>query len=140
MSRAAYLALTCLCLATTPARAAKRPDRPELKAILDALRAPVEKKLKPPVLFKIDHISTQEGWAFMTGVPQRPGGKKIDYTKTPYAEQVKAGAFDDWIFALLRKRSGRWQVVDYTIGATDVGWMGWERKYRAPRAIFPYPR
>lgn len=138
MSRTLLLALALLIASPTPA--AVRPRRSELRKILNALRAPVEKELKPPVLFKVDHIRTHDGWAFMTGVPQRPGGKAVDYRRTRYAQQVKDGAFDDWICALLRKRNGRWAVVRYAIGATDVVWDGWDREHKAPRAIFPYPK
>lgn len=42
----------------------------ERKAILDALRVPVEKQLKQPVIFKIDHLKVQNNWAFLTGRPQ----------------------------------------------------------------------
>lgn len=110
----------------------------ERNAVLDALRAPVQRALKKPVVFKVNHLKLQDGWAFMTGVPQRPGGKKLDYRGTAWQEAIRAGAFDDWICALLRKRRGKWQVVDYAIGATDVVWDGWDRKYHAPRALFPY--
>lgn len=120
------------------ASAAERPKGAELKAILSALRVPAEKDLKPPIVFKIDHIAEQADWAFMFGQPQRPNGKKVDYRHTRYAPAVNAGAFDDWICALLQKRRGQWQVVEYRIGATDVAWDGWDAKHKAPRAIFPY--
>jgi hypothetical protein len=118
--------------------AAERPKGAELKAILNALRVPVEKDLKPPIVFKIDHVSEQANWAFMFGQPQRPNGKKVDYRHTRYAPAVSAGAFDDWICALLQKRQGTWRVIEYRIGATDVAWDGWDVKHHAPRAIFPY--
>lgn len=122
--------------ATPPAGSAAR------KAILDALRVPVQKELKRPVIFKVDHLRTQGEWAFMTGVPRQPGNKPMDYRGTVYAENRRHGVSDDWICALLRRERGsrqpRWRVVTYAIGATDVVWDGWDREYHAPRALFPY--
>jgi len=108
----------------------------ERRAITDALRAPVEKQLKQKVVFKIDHLKVQGDWAFLRGVPQQPGGGALDYKGTPYGDAVEAGAFDDGIVALLRKRKGGWQVVQFVVGATDVPYVDWDKKYRAPSAIF----
>ena len=117
--------------AQTPA-----PGSAERKAIADALRAPVERELKQKVVFKIDHLKTLDGWAFLRGVPQRPGGGKVNYSATPYRQRIDDGVFDDWICALLRKKSGKWQVVKYVIGATDVVYEGWDAEYKAPSEIF----
>ena len=112
------------------------PGSAERKAIADALRAPVEKELKQKVVFKIDHLKVSGDWAFLRGVPQRPGGGKVDYNATPYRQRIEDGVFDDWICALLRKRAGKWQVVKYVIGATDVVYEGWDEEYKAPSSIF----
>jgi hypothetical protein len=116
------------------------PDKgsAERKAITDALRVPVEKRLKQEVIFKIDHLKAQNGWAFLLGTPRRPDGGQIDYRNTTYAEAQKAGAFDDGVMALLHKVGGQWRVVQYVIGATDVAYLGWDRKFHAPSAIFPH--
>jgi len=108
----------------------------ERKLILDALRSPVESELKKTVLFKVDHLKALGEWAFMRGVPLRPDGKKMDYKGTPYEEAIKEGIFDDWICALLRREKGKWRVVIYTIGATDVAYEGWDEEYKAPKEIF----
>ncbi len=68
-------------------------------------------------------------------VPIRPRSA-IDYHGTSYQKAIDAGAFDDGIVALLQKRGGKWQVVEYVIGATDVPYVEWNRKYRAPSEIF----
>jgi hypothetical protein len=115
---------------------APAPGSAERKALLDALREPVEKDLGQEVVFKIDHIGVQEGWAFVRGVPQRPDGSEVDYTKTKYQEARDLGAFDDGFSALLRKSDGKWKVVIYSIGATDVVWEPWREEYKAPAAIF----
>ncbi|SRR6266480_551142 len=90
-------------LLVVPALSAQnRPYTPdkgsaERKAITDALRVPVERKLKQEVIFKIDHLKAQNNWAFLVGTPRRPDGGPIDYRNTAYAEAQKAGAFDDGV-------------------------------------------
>jgi hypothetical protein len=113
-----------------------KPNSIERKQILDALRSPVESELKRAVVFKVDHLKLQSGWAFMRGVPQRPDGKRMDYAGTPYEEAIKEGAFDDWICALLSKEKNKWRVVKYVIGATDVAYEGWDKEFNAPPDIF----
>lgn len=109
---------------------------PERKAILDTVRVPVEKKLDQAVNFKVEIMNIKGDWAFVRGVPQCTDGGKIDYRQTVYLEAVENGAFDDWFCALVRRRAGRWRVVTYAIGATNVVWEPWARQYKAPRAIF----
>src|ERR1044072_3902091 len=72
----------------------------ERKALMDALRVPVEKDLNKKVVFKVDHLKVQGDWAFMRGVPQQPNGARMDYRGTAYQQAIKAGFFDDWICAL----------------------------------------
>lgn len=116
----------------------RTPERgsPERKAIVDALRIPIEKQLKQPVIFKIDHLKVQSNWAFLLGSPQQPDGSAVDYTGTVYQDAVDAGAFDDGVIGLLRNVGGKWRVVQYVIGATDVPWVDWDKKYKAPKEIF----
>jgi hypothetical protein len=111
----------------------------ERKAILDALRVPVEKDLKQPVIFEIAVIQAQGNWAYVRATPLTPNGNPINYSKTKYKVQIDAGAFDDAVDALLEYRDGSWRVAEYVIGATDVVWMSWPEQYGAPRAIFPWP-
>ncbi|HEX8499418.1 MAG TPA: hypothetical protein VF659_02410 [Pyrinomonadaceae bacterium] len=132
-------ALFILCAAAAaPAQGTRTPapGSAERRAVTDALRAPVEKELRQKVVFKIDHLKAAGGWAFLRGVPQRPGGGKVDYDITPYRERADDGAFDDWICALLRKKGGKWQVVKYNIGATDVVYLDWDKEFKAPPEIF----
>ena len=128
---------TLLCASTAVAQYTPEKGSVERKAITDALRVPVEKKLKQSVVFNIDHLKVQDGWAFMFGAPRKPGGGTLDYSKTSYAEAERLGMFDDNISALLHKVRGRWRVVRYVIGATDVPYIGWDEKYGAPSGIFP---
>ena len=88
------------------------------KAVLDGLRPAVEKQLGPGVEFNVAQIRVQGDWAFVVADPQRKGGKPIDGWRI-FGEQF--GNMDGLrIDAVLRKRGGRWTVVDHAIGATDV--------------------
>ena len=106
---------------------------PERQEILNALRVPVEAKLRQPVVFKVSGITVKAGWAFVEGEPLRPDGRRPDYSKTPYAQAVKDGLFGYDVDALLRLKDGTWTVATYYIGATDVEWLSWARKYGSPR-------
>lgn len=127
---------TLLCASTAVAQYTPEKGSVERKAITDALRVPVEKKLKQSVVFNIDHLKVQDDWAFLNGTPRRPNGDKIDYAQTSYAKPLRLGMFDDGISALLRKVRGRWRVVKYVIGATDVVYVEWDKQYHAPSGIF----
>lgn len=111
---------------------------PERKAILDALRIPVERDLKQKIVFVADNFKVLGAWAFVSGTPQSASGGEPNYAGTKYAEQVDSGAFDNNFFALLKRTSGKWKVTTYAIGCTDVCYADWWRRYRAPKAIFPY--
>ncbi|HEU5314085.1 MAG TPA: hypothetical protein VFU08_09685, partial [Candidatus Udaeobacter sp.] len=113
-----------------------KPNSSERKAIVNTLRAPVEKELKQKVVFPIRRLKVQNGWAFMQGVPQQPGGKPVNYRITRHQTAIEAGAFDDGILALLRKEKARWRVVVYDIGSTDYPAGDWRQKYKASPGIF----
>jgi hypothetical protein len=112
------------------------PSSPERKAILDTLRAPVEKELKQKVVFRIGRLKVQNGWAFLEGVPQQPDGKPVNYRMTRYQGAIEAGMFDDGILALLRKEKSGWRVIVYDIGSTDYAATNWQEKYKASPGIF----
>lgn len=112
------------------------PGDPERQAIMDALRTPVERELRKRVIFKVDLLKVQAGWAFMRGIPLRSDSSPMDYRGAPYQQAIDEGVFDDWICALFHWRSGEWEVVQYVIGATDVVYADWSRRFGAPSAIF----
>jgi hypothetical protein len=111
---------------------------PERKAILDALRVPVERELKQKIVFAADHFNVSGNWAFLGGQPQNASGGQPNYRGTPYEHAKDEGMFDNNFFAILKKTSGKWKVVHYQIGCTDVCYADWWRRYKAPKAIFPY--
>jgi hypothetical protein len=113
-----------------------KPGSPERKQIIGAFREVVERELKKPLLFRIDALKVQDGWAFLRGVPLEKSGKPMDYRGTPYQESIVAGTFDDWVCALLHKKGDRWRVVAHAIGATDVPFVDWAERCHAPPGIF----
>lgn len=130
------LSLVCLVAFAQSRPYTPPPGDPERQAIMDALRTPVERDLRKRVLFKVDRLKVQEGWAFMRGTPLRPDGRAMDYHDTPYQQAIDADSFEDWICALLYWRNGQWQVAQYMIGATDKTYEGWDRQFGAPLLIF----
>ena len=130
----------CLAAMAVAAQTVYTPEKgsPERKAILDALRVPVEKQLKQKVVFAAENFNVYGSWAFIGGAPQTGDGGKLDYSGTRYAEAQAAGMFDSNIFALLKKTAGTWKVVTFQIGCTDVCYADWWRRYKAPKGVFPY--
>jgi len=45
---------------------------------------------------------------------------------------------DSDVQALFKKTGGKWKIVTKAIGCTDVCYVDWWRRYKAPKAIFPY--
>ncbi len=131
--------ITMLALATaaqsvyTPAKGSA-----ERTAILNALRVPVEKELKQKIIFDVENFNVSGVWAFISGDPQGADGGRPDYSRTPYQEAIDADMFDNNFFALLKKSGGRWKVIRYEIGCTDVCYADWWRRHKAPKRIFPY--
>ena len=140
MRRFLPLFLIVIAAAAASAQQAHTPEKgsPERKAILDALRLPVERDLKQKVVFVADNFTVLGNFAFVSGTPQNANGGEPDYTRTKYADQYDTGAFDNNFFALLKKTAGRWKVTTYAIGCTDVCYADWWRRYRAPKGLFPY--
>ncbi len=129
-------------LFTTPLWASPKayvpaPGSVERKAIMDALRVPVENKIKKKVIFKVDYLRVQEGWAFLMAVPLQANGKPMDYHGTPYQKEVDADVFGNTVCALLHQQADIWKVIDFDLGATDVPFVDWDKKYKAPASIFP---
>ncbi|MGE9271228.1 MAG: hypothetical protein ACQKBU_10530 [Verrucomicrobiales bacterium] len=111
-----------------------RPGSPQRKEILNALRAPVEKQLEIPVLFRVTHLKIENDWAFLKGTPRTKNDEAIDYSKTPLAEEAEVA--DELLVAVLRKTDGQWQVVEHAIFTTDVWWHGIHDRLGAPSSIF----
>ncbi len=111
------------------------PGTAERAGIANGLRVPVQRELEQPVIFKFNTLKVENGWAFANAEPLKPNGRELTYWGK---DQQAAGDEASWggtIQALLRKRNGRWRVVTYVIGVSDVEWFDWDKRYGAPTAI-----
>lgn len=136
----AFLFLVCFAAGAPPVAAQSVHTPPagsaDRAAILEEVRVPVELMLHPPVEFVVKRINVGGGWAFVALEPQRPGGGRIPVETTRFAQD--AGAMDGLTtFALLREANGRWHLIDWVVGPTDVAWDWWPEHFGAPRALFP---
>ena len=108
----------------------------ERAAILNAFRVPVEKQLKQRIVFVTDNFRVRGTWAFVSGRPTTPSGGKPSLKGTVF--DGEENMFDDNFFGLLKKTGGKWKVITHALGCTDVCYADWWRRYKAPKAIFPY--
>lgn len=94
----------------------------ERKDVMNAIRPLLEARLGPPVEFVVNRLNIYRDWAFVVVDPQRPGGGAIN----PSDPNYRASPFQDGLhtYALLKHAYGRWNIVDYVIGPTDVFWDG----------------
>ncbi len=110
---------------------------PERKAILDALRPTIAEDARTPVSFVVEYLKLQGTWAFFRGSTVKADGSEVAWERSAYADMVKEGMFDgSGTAALLQKIGGRWKVVTYALGPTDVAWACWWKEHKAPRGIF----
>jgi len=107
----------------------------ERRAILDAVRPAVEGQLGAPVEFVVTTMQVESGFAFVRLEPQRPGGGRIDARALGLETDMMDGLTT---YALVKRQSGGWTLVDWALGPTDVAWWGWWDQYGAPRDIFPH--
>jgi len=129
---------------STPSQAQEKPHSPatgsaERVAILDAARKPVADELGKPVQFVVKQIDVQGSWAFLHARMQSPGGQTIDYADTRYADAAAHGHKSSSYAALLQRQGESWSVLAYSVGPTDVAWIGWAQQYGAPPALFETP-
>ena len=115
----------------TPAK-----DSPERKEIMDALRVPVSKELKQDVIFNVDKLNVQGDWAFVSGKPKNKDGGEPNWKLTKYQEFIDSDDFEEGLYALLNKKAGKWEVVEYMMNCHDVCYLGWDEEFKAPKAIF----
>jgi len=100
-------------------------------AILDVVRAPVAADLRTKVEFKVERARVCGSWSFVLATPQSPGGGQIHWAGTPCE-----GDTSHLVGALLRIEARGWKLVDYALCPSDVAWVDWPEKYKAPAALF----
>lgn len=133
------LSIVFICAAAAFAQKVYTPEKgsAERTAIFNALRVPVEKELKQKIQFSVQNFKVQGNWAFLDGASQNMSGGEPNFKGTEYQGRIDVDAFDNNIFALFKKTGGKWKVVTYQIGCTDVCYLPWAKDYKAPKAIFP---
>ena len=109
---------------------------PESAAVLKALGAPVSKELKQEITFSAEKLKVEGDWAFVAGRARGADGGEPNWKLTKYQGFIDSGDFEDNLFALLKKKNGKWRVVTYMINCHDVCYLGWDTRYKAPKAIF----
>lgn len=83
-------------------------------ALVDALRLPVTRELKKPVIFNVGSLKVKDGWAVLSVTPLQPNGSKFDYKGTKYEHCMSSeGDCGSGVIATLRKQNGSWTVVEY---------------------------
>jgi len=105
------------------------------KDLLDIVRIKVEQDVQSKVLFKVETLRTDGNWTFLSAVPVTSSLAEIDYTKTKFAQQYEQGMFDAVVTALLKKNDVRWEIIEYSIGATGADFVDWPLKYGVPKEV-----
>ena len=77
----------------------------ERKAILDALRIPIERELKQPIIFVADNFNVQGNWAFVGGMPQGADGNANRTDRSDH--QRGAGVHQEGSWSRKRRRHPR---------------------------------
>jgi len=109
----------------------------EREQLLDAARAPVQKKLgRDDVRFEVEQIRAGDGWAFVYVRMHDTDGSIIDYAGTPLADAAKQGYVSPDYVALLQQVDGEWQLRADAIGPTDMVWLAWPEQYGVPHELF----
>ena len=105
-----------------------QPGTRERKAILDALRKPVQKRVGRPVIFLVGSLKVINGWAMVQGNARKPDGKDL-------GDEFLWGE----LAALLRRKpNGTWVVLTWDFATDTSALENAARRYpKAPRALFP---
>jgi hypothetical protein len=109
---------------------------PERKAILDVVRASVQRRLGIKVIFVVERLAVFGEWAFAGLRPRSETGSRIDYRRTLYAKDFDPEQDSDTVDVLLRRKGAAWAIVEEAFLPTDVVWEEWEKKYKLPRELF----
>tara|TARA_B110000902_G_scaffold15157_1_gene17877 strand:+ start:294 stop:749 length:456 start_codon:yes stop_codon:yes gene_type:complete len=92
-------------------------------SLMDAIRPHIEWELGQPIEFIVNELRASGNYALAFLSPQKPGGIKIDISKTP---GFKRGSLDPnymdgtAVVVLYEKKRETWVAVHHSIGATDV--------------------
>jgi len=109
---------------------------PDRQAILDVVRASVQRRLGVKVIFQVERLAVFGEWAFAGLRPRTEKGNRIDYRRTLYAKNYEPDLDSDTVDVLLRRNGASWSIVEEAFLPTDVVWEEWQRKFKLPRELF----
>lgn len=115
---------------------ALQPGDADYTTILDIAHAPAEQALALPVALHVDSLDRYGTWVFLLAQLRAPDGRRLDFSRTPLAEQAAAGGLSDVYAVLLKQEDAQWRIVAHIIGPGDVAWESWPQDYGAPAALF----
>lgn len=105
--------------------------------LLNTARPVMRQQVGGNIEFVVRRLAVMDGWAFGHVKMQRPGGGRINWRRTQFAEALAEGMFEPGsTFFLLRRSNRGWVVHDFAIGPTDVTWDGWRQEYDLPIHLF----
>jgi hypothetical protein len=106
------------------------------KAALEALNATITKKMTLTTQLELADYQTYANYAFVVAAVRQANGKPVDFTKTPFKKEYQGGVFSEDVFGVLKYDNGKWKVIDYSLGATDVPYGCWWKEHNIPKALF----
>ena len=109
---------------------------PDRMTLIKPARAEAERQLGRPVELEVSSMLYKHSWVFLFSTMVDKEGNPIDLTGTKLEEAAQACVASRVFCALLKWDADRWKVVASCLGATDVAWSGWDRKYHAPPEKF----
>ena len=119
--------LLAACVASPP----QRFDSP-----YEAVRSAVAGQLGMPVSLRVEQARRDGSWAYLSGRPLTADGASIDYSATPFAEDMAEGFLDDNFIALLHFDASRgWSIIELALGATDAPFVDWPARHGVPRQL-----
>ena len=84
-----------------------------------------------------DFYKSTGTWALIYVYVFQTGGKPVDFNNSKYRKDYEEGMIDNnGIFALFKKKNGKWTLITYADFPTDVPIGCWWKEYNAPKNIF----
>ena len=104
-----------------------QPGSAERKDIIDAVRVMAGYDLGGPIVFVVDQLEIEDGYGFLRGTATRPDGTAINISQSPLVtrDEIPEDFIDgSSVQAFVKQLGGHWYVDAYSVGATDVWWIG----------------
>ncbi|MCP5238198.1 MAG: hypothetical protein H6945_20920 [Zoogloeaceae bacterium] len=121
--------LLAACVASVP-----QPSR--FESPYAAVRSAIAGELGMPVSLRVEQERRYGAWAYLSGRPLTADGAPIDYSATPFAEDMAEGFLDDNFVALLHFDAIRgWSITELALGATDAPFVDWPARHGVPRQL-----